>query len=329
MPKVLRVIIVAGVCSVAGPLFLLVVNKAAFLQGHDEVVVRQCGHLRLGQPEPARILAADSLPFAWLSEEAYNEAVREVGDAAPTTGEVDATLVAEHWQHWVLNLTQKDQSDFRKYHLRVGVWQNQALNEVVVVFGGTDPRSIQDWIANFRWFIPTHDDEYTLVIKEFVGDFAREYELRSAQPGFEFLKGATLIATGHSLGGGLAQEFAYGQYRQRDVPAVTKVYAFDASPVTGFFSVDKKIRDENRKGLYIDRIYERHEILAILRSFVNLVHRPSAHDPQVREIRFNFSSNISPVYRHSIVQLRADLERAAGKPFNAQSVKGQDVCPAQ
>jgi hypothetical protein len=64
---------------------------------------------------------------------------------------------------------------------------------------------------------------------------------------------------------------------------VTQVFAFDPSPVTGFYSVEKDIRDYNKENLKIDRIYERGEILAILRSFTNFVYKPSAINPSIRQ----------------------------------------------
>lgn len=92
---------------------------------------------------------------------------------------------------------------------------------------------------------------------------------------------------------------------------MSKVYGFDSSPVTGYFSVNKATWELNRKNLAIDRIYERREILAILRSTVNLVNPPSRVDPQIREIRFNIKQNWNRVIRHSITDLRENLQLIA------------------
>jgi hypothetical protein len=51
----------------------------------------------------------------------------------------------------------------------------------------------------------------------------------------------------------------------------------------GYYSVESGLRDANKQSLAIDRIYQRREILAILRSVMNLIHRPSAQSPIVRE----------------------------------------------
>jgi len=323
-------------CSVAIPTFFVIVNRSAFFQGRDKVVVRECGRLRLGRPQPDPSFAADELPFALLSEAAYDEIIAEKpptdvsGDCKPMVNkEAESKLLTMGWCPWNSAFLDKDRRAFFKHNLRVSVWQNPSLNEVVVNFGGTNPHSLADWIANFRWFIPVHDDEYTEVTKAFVGDFARAYQTRAVQPGSEFLQHATIIATGHSLGGGLAQEFAYAQYRLPGVPPVKKVYAFDASPVTGYFSVDKKARDENSQNLYTDRVYERREILAILRAAVNLFHRPNVHNPQIREIRFDFKSKENPIVRHSIPDLRRYLESVVGTDWREKPVEIVDDCLAK
>ena len=51
-----------------------------------------------------------------------------------------------------------------------------------------------------------------------------------------------ITAVGHSLGGGLAQLAAYSD------PRIRRVYAFDPSMVTGYYSVDPLHRDQNVKG---------------------------------------------------------------------------------
>jgi hypothetical protein len=68
----------------------------------------------------------------------------------------------------------------------------------------------------------------------------------------------------------LAQQFAYSLPPDPDVPRLTRVFAFDPSPVTGFYSVPENTRNRNSQGLAIDRIYERGEILALLQFFGEL-----------------------------------------------------------
>jgi hypothetical protein len=181
-------------------------------------------------------------------------------------------------------------------HLRVEVWENAARGAVAVAFGGTvfdDPR---DWLSNLRWFIPHHDDEYTLVVRTFAPAFAEEYKRRFADS-----SRPVLFSTGHSLGGGLAQQFAYALPVDPAgiVPRVSEVYAFDPSPVTGYFSVAPNLRESNSRDLSIDRIYERGEILALVRSLMSLVQKASAQQPAIGGTRYSlfYGWNLSPITR--------------------------------
>jgi hypothetical protein len=323
----------ALLCVIAAvPVFFLLVNHPAFLQKENEVVIRDNGSLRLGKPKPAGSEASQDLPFAWLSDAAYQALVRQqAGAPDPGNSGVAVALGGKGWTRWPAFPKGTDQDGFAKYNLRIEVWNNPSLNAVVVAFGGTNPKKLADWIANFRWFIPHHNDEYTQVVHTFQPLFAQEYEQLERRPDYAFLAHARLFATGHSLGGGLAQEFAYSvQNDKPDVPLVTKVYAFDPSPVTGYFSVDAGTRDFDKQCLSIDRIYQRREILAILRSFMNLLHRPSAQDPVVREIRYNLYKSWNPVYRHSITELGDHLVTVADPPqLNNIDVKAIAGCPVK
>jgi pimeloyl-ACP methyl ester carboxylesterase len=124
---------------------------------------------------------------------------------------------------------------------------------------------------------------------------------------------ASVYSTGHSLGGGLAEQFAYAlPVNANGTPRVTKVYAFDPSPVTGFLGVRRLIRDENKIGLKMDRIYEWGEVLAIARSIASAVHKPPVMDPEVRQLRYNLFGDdrfglTNVVAGHSIQQLACRL----------------------
>lgn len=88
----------------------------------------------------------------------------------------------------------------------------------------------------------------------------------------------TIISAGHSLGGGLAQQAAYSCER------IKRVFAFAPSPVTGFYSVKRRERRENKKGIHISRIFEHEEVLAYFRFALRnpLQLRPS--DPRITEV---------------------------------------------
>ena len=148
---------------------------------------------------------------------------------------------------------------FDQTHLRVEVWEKNEPPTIAVTFGGTVFWNEMDWRANLRWFLPKHRDEYSDVVQRFAPAFLEQL-IRWLGP--RPPETVRLISPGHSLGGGLAQQFAYAHCLDPRVPRVAAGYAFDPSPVTGFFSVKKSVRDVNRKTLAIDRIYERGEILA-------------------------------------------------------------------
>jgi len=158
-----------------------------------------------------------------------------------------------------------------------------------------------------RWFFPHKQDEYTVVVKTFGKAFEDEYIKREMDPKWAFLRHADIFSTGHSLGGGLAQEFAYSLPINATVPRVTQVFAFDPSPVTGFFSVEKALRTANTQNLKIDRIYERGEILAYFRSLTNFFAPPSASHPIIRQVRYNLFHTVNAVAGHSIAELACKL----------------------
>jgi pimeloyl-ACP methyl ester carboxylesterase len=165
--------------------------------------------------------------------------------------------------------------DDQKTSLYFEVWERALPDavEVAVVFRGT--HEWKDWWSNLRWvtrFIPIGWDQYDLTRSEIVKVVSRAKQRhRTVQ----------MVTAGHSLGGGLAQQAAYAH------PEITHVYAFDSSPVTGFRSVPQPARDANRQGIVIDRVYERGEILAYVRTFLRRLIPLSLKDPSITEIRFN------------------------------------------
>jgi hypothetical protein len=294
------------------------------MQRRDEVLIRDPG-ARHYRSELAKPVAAVHWPYAYMSALAYKDSfatvigkrklltrtyptestlVRE-GRAPP----FDEGLKEEGWQQWDVEFASERAKQYAAdHHLRVHVFVRRRAErlEVTVAFGGTDPRNLSDWLSNFRWLIPFHDDEYTVVVKDFVGAFQTELQRLIKQEGLS-LDNVTLTSTGHSLGGGLAQQFAYAAKRAADDLAVSQVFAFDPSPVTGFFSVPKPVRDVNRCGLLIDRPFECHEILSYLRWLIAWIVPPSARDPAIRGIRYNVLSTWNLITSHSIPKLAAAL----------------------
>jgi hypothetical protein len=301
------VVLVIAIFPLGLYVFFKVVNPDAFGQESDMVVIREPGRRLLGSPHPVRPKAREDVDFAFLSQAAYHafgEMQQSAASHTDDTMDAETTLQSMGWSRWDSFPDDTLQAKFKPFNLRVEVWSNPSRNAVAVAFGGTVFRNLRDWQANLRWFLPHHDDEYTEVVDVLGCTFVERYLNQSKTD--EFVTRATLFATGHSLGGGLAQEFAYSLPIAEGVPRVKKVFAFDPSPVTGFTRIRAAVRDQNKKHLEIDRIYERGEILALLRSITSFVHVPSAESPTVRQIRYNLFSR-QPVISHSIPKLAKRL----------------------
>jgi hypothetical protein len=308
------------------PLCFRIVNGPAFKQKRDQVVVREPGRHFLGRPYAVSVEAKNDFEFALLSQAVYQHKPDAKAIQADQCVDADALLASLGWTQWKNFSDRKSEVLFTQFHLRVEVWSHALTSRVAVTFAGTEVTNLQDWRANLRWFLPRHVDEYTIVVTNFGADFVNEWDRRRTQPGWDFLNNARLFSTGHSLGGGLCQEFAYSlPTSSPTVPRVSHVYAFDPSPVTGFYSVKHHLRDVNRKNLAIDRIYERGEILAILRSLVYSVKPPSVRNPAIRQVRYNLFSAWGAIAKHSIDRLACKLwdivkdeVSASGSPTSPQ-----------
>lgn len=286
-------------------------TRPAFRQKPSEVVFREPGERTLGLPQPIAAQARIDVDFALLSQAAYQRVPAKKKDDEANCDSADAALEKAGWSRWTDFPDSQVQAQIQESHLRVEVWSNASRQAVAVAFGGTVATSGKDWRSNLRWFIPGHTDEYTEIIQHFSPALRTEFAKRRQQPEWAFLQHADLFSTGHSLGGGLAQEFAYSLPDDPNVRRVKKVFAFDPSPVTGFYSVDSRTRDQNIQTLAIDRIYERGEILAILRSLINFIVPPSATTPVIRQVRYNLFYTRNPFAGHSIAELACKLQEAS------------------
>jgi hypothetical protein len=81
--------------------------------------------------------------------------------------------------------------------------------------------------------------------------------------------------------------------------------------------VKRATRDANKIGLKIDRIYERGEVLAIVRSITSTVHKAPALNPEVRQFRYNLFGDdrfgwTNSIAGHSIQRLTCGPRKAAG-----------------
>lgn len=195
------------------------------------------------------------------------------------------------------------------------VWARKNCSEIVVSFRGTNFSEVNDWITNFHWFtrlLPVYD-QY-----EQVQDNVQNI-LDVMKAHCRGRKSVTLTAVGHSLGGGLAQQLAYG------TAEITRVYAFDPSMVTGYYDLDIEHRNPGDT-LEIDRVYEHGEILAYFRFFMRQFAPPSVCRPQIRNIRFDLLHG-SVIDQHSMDGITAKLIEAAGTPTDWRKRRGKYVLP--
>jgi hypothetical protein len=331
-PTLMKTSIIFDVLAIITALsvFFFVRSRPPYKQRIGFVAIRKPGKRLLGPPEKAASEAAFDVIPAFVSQAAYQrrppdpQATKEYRDTNISFMDPDKTLCALGWVKWPDFLDTKGYDELKKVHLRVEVWSSRSEKAVIVAFGGTEFRNLSDWRANLRWFIPIRHDEYSVLTGIYVHRFIDNYKRLAADEKFNFLPEASLYSTGHSLGGGLAQAFAYALPLDPKVPRVTKVYAFDPTPVTSFTSIDRKTRNTNKMGLKIDRIYERREILAILRSITSFFHVPPASDPTVRQIRYNLFPTINVLHGHSMSELAALLWRTAdGKPVFPEPIDGK------
>jgi len=292
----------------------------AFGQNATEVVVRKPGQRFLSAPQPITPFAKEHWEFAWLSDVAYQETAagekqleKMKKNAVPGIGAVAPDplppLTQAGWRRWDSFPGEQLLGQIKDSHLRVQVWERNEPPAIAVTFGGTVFNNDADWRANLRWFTPGWPDEYTDVVQTLAPAFRDELNRLSQSMDPQRLSKLELYSTGHSLGGGLAQQFAYSVPLDC-VKHVSQVYAFDPSPVTGFFSVMRSLRTANKKGLLIDRIYERGEILALLRSLTSLFHKPSAKNAAIRGVRYFAFWAWNAIAAHSIVELAAKIDAA-------------------
>lgn len=200
------------------------------------------------------------------------------------------------------------------------VWRkgtDASCSEIAIVFRGTDVGSLGDWLSNLHWVtraLPVRD-QYEQVQDVIKGIVSKALELPCRT------RATRVVAIGHSLGGGLAQQAAYVDKRIR------RVYAFDPSPVTG--SSDQHSRyDETRFGLRIERVYEHGEMLAYGRYFVRQLIPGSACNPLIRTFRIDLIHG-NPIFQHYMVDLAGAILVHAGEPGDPRHRKPLPPSAAQ
>lgn len=207
---------------------------------------------------------------------------------------------SDEWNLIELKSINNKKSYHKDLGLEIEVFKKKFRAEnfvVLFVFRGTDFEEKEDWTSNLRWFLrffSRKGDQYDEV-KNLIPSILEELEKEHGPI-------ESYSSTGHSLGGGLAQLAGYTS------PLISTVYAFDSSPVTGFYDFNANERKTNAEGMKIYRIYEHGEILAYFRLIMKLLYPISKENPDIVQVRFNLlDKNI--VTQHGIHKLGCELRK--------------------
>lgn len=300
--------------------------------------------------EEARSYAALYLPYAMMATAAYADPAVLNAEHCPDPGRLTRRALAENEADFAFHQNVRAWIAFlhkRKWECRFGVigslpcpsrnpqcklvggvafyvWRrmDNGCREVAIAFRGTDRHDLGDWQANFRWLhrLEPRFDQYDQV-RENIGRIVARIEAGGCSaPGVRF------VAVGHSLGGGLAEQVGYAH------PKIRYVFAFDPSPVTGFFDISALLRAQYNRGHGIDRAYESGEILSLPRQILESIYPPSACDPRVRIVRFNLLTG-SPLAQHSMEDLTENLRLSAadrGQPLRpVDAARAAALCGRQ
>ncbi|MEM7378735.1 MAG: hypothetical protein AAF460_14685 [Pseudomonadota bacterium] len=208
------------------------------------------------------------------------------------TGRADAAgWEKSDWQGPTLS------NGFNLKSLKYAIWLDRTNKRAVVVFRGTVEAA--DWWSNAHWltrFVPGINNHYKQVAH--IVKPALAYLTETLGDDFR------LYTAGHSLGGGLAQLFAYSSPRRAEF-----VCAFHSSPVTGYFQIPKRDRERASEGLLMARVFEHGEVLAYARLLSRFFYRVSTANPRIVEFRTNFIEGTGTVRQHSVADFADQYQR--------------------
>lgn len=210
----------------------------------------------------------------------------------------------EGWRKVILPVQCPNSTDEYLKGLYYEVWKNNVVDDstvVAIVFKGTE--SFNDWKTNSRWirrlFKSRKYDYYEQLdhVADSIINSIRNHIPRDS---------IKIITAGHSLGGGLAQFMAYR------IDEIKTVYAFNSSPVTGYYDLTRDKRIMNSRGCKIFRIYESGEVLSTVRKFMTILYPAplvKTRNPALIRVRTSFTSDSSIISQHSMSVLARNLNQ--------------------
>jgi len=286
--------------------------REVFLQSKN-VVLRRHGRRVTSHELPAYLMSQEFTAYRELQgcadcSLAVYASEADKSNPAARIGAESSDWERVEWRDWQEHLPSRGRN---LPGLHFGIWYERASNTVIVAFRGTRFTSFADWYANLRWitrFVPGVNDHYVqagALVGPMVAHLKDQYQATS------------VITTGHSLGGGIAQHVAYLS------PDIGLVHAFASTPVTGFHSIEPDIREHNSKGLLIVRSFEHGEILAYLRFFLRRLVSLSEENPRIIELRFNCSSLLA-ISEHSMKNMATYLRQRFQEAVKAAELRSAD-----
>lgn len=134
------------------------------------------------------------------------------------------------------------------------VFRNRSneIDEAVIVFRGTEGLNLRDWGANLSVSVGAEPQQYRIALSEIEPVIDELKRISSAR--------LSIYTTGHSLGGGLAQQIGYR------FAEISTVYAFNPSPVTNWTWLVLKHGGPRQDWPVIYRVYHTGEALHHVRN---------------------------------------------------------------
>jgi hypothetical protein len=178
-----------------------------------------------------------------------------------------------------------------------------ACSEVSIAFRGSTV-STADWITNLDPVTGYAVDDHYRQLRRNIDAIIKKITRLDC-----YRRGKTqIVSVGHSLGAGLAQFSALANNPAG--PRITKVFAFDPSPVTGASYVDTGVRAQNAD-VEVDLIYQNGEALQRLRSVPQrlrgLLRRPEPRTPCTRTVVFDVFVPTGAVALHNMPALAREM----------------------